>query len=291
MDRIRVFIFCLLGVLSACSTPLKVSHVSYQSVFNGRSDLKQEVPEDAKICAVFSIDKNGHLEVGVYNLTESIMKIDRTKSFFVNSEGTSKAFYDPNVRMESTTVSSSTTNSQSVNLGAIALAAGIGGSLGTALSGISTGSAVTNGTSQTNSLYSKDQQIVAIAPRGHMSMGGSFKITCVGTSHLEYSIKYDHGYSKNSFVLKDNPSFSFSVVITYSTDDGNTYDTLESSFYSNEWHSPVIKHGNVNDALRKGLSEFPDALIQPWFIFYAMSDAYLSEYSDFYVKGALYDYK
>lgn len=84
----RIASVLLLFMLNACAaTKLAVTSVSYQSIRNEHTDVTSTVPEDARILVRHHVSPTGDLEVSVQNLTDSTMIIDRTMSFFVNSDG------------------------------------------------------------------------------------------------------------------------------------------------------------------------------------------------------------
>ena len=91
-------VLLIVGGLASCNTPLKVSGVAYQSL-SGTRNIKTpaDIPQDAQIIVGCSVNKKGEVDVTVINNTDEIMIIDRTKSFFRNSAGTSLAYYDPTV--------------------------------------------------------------------------------------------------------------------------------------------------------------------------------------------------
>lgn len=274
-------------MLYSCSTSgsLVVSHVAYQSVRT--TDHKKEVPENAKIAVFYSITEHGELVVAVTNKTSEIMVIDQTMSFFVNSDYRSISYYDPTVRVQSETDMSSATKSASVNLGAIGSAFGVGGSFGTALSGINVGGSGTSGTAITNTTYFADQPKISLAPKSSGLMSKQFKINGIGKSYLK---------NQSSNIIVENEkaaSTKFSVCISYSLDGGKTYDKLVTDFYVNaQIISPVTGKGNVNDALRNIYSIKSDALYEPWSMLYIVNNITSGNHIyDTKINGILMDCK
>ena len=98
--------------------------------------------------------------VQVHNKTNNIIYVDLGNTFRVMKNGESKSYYDTS----ETTINKGTGSGASVNLGAIAGAAGIGGTVGTLANGVNVGSGSMSSTSIT---YSK-QRILAIPPKGSM---------------------------------------------------------------------------------------------------------------------------
>ena len=126
----KIFYLIICVVFASCgSSKLSTNSVGYQSVRTTHAQPSQTspIPDDAKIAVAYSIGGDGALTAIVYNRTSEIMTIDQTKSFFVNSDGTSVSYYDPTVRTTSVTDMSSVTKGGSVNLGSITGALGIGG--------------------------------------------------------------------------------------------------------------------------------------------------------------------
>lgn len=241
--------------LSSCSSSEKLvtKSVAYQSV--RPVNYKSEVPENAKIIVGYSITSSGELIVAVKNNTDEIMVIDQTKSFLVNSDGTSISYYDPTVRVTSNTTTSSETRGGSVNLGAVAGALGIGGPLGTLASGINVGGADTDGYSTTNTTYFADQPQISLAPKGNGLMSKEFKVTGLGRSFLSALSERNNSFSPADSYCK------FSVCISYSIDGGDTFDKIVTDFYANSLIvSSVSSHGKVNDALRSVMSSKTDCL-------------------------------
>ena len=291
-----LFLLCLGGfILQACGPAqvLSVSSVSYQSVRNVKDDVPEKAPKDAKIMVKYSLSTNGALSVYVENLTDSIMVIDRTRSFFVNSNGTSTAYYDPTVKTSTVTDLSSSTSGTTTNLGAIGSALGIGGALGTALSGINVGKSSTGGTSVSNTTYTVDQPTVAVGPRGSINMSRTFNVIGVGKDFLQ-ALDNETKHSASEFVLLyDNPVKSvgsFSVTISYSLDGGKTIDKITSNYYVNSVvMSHVKSHGKTNAPLRYVLSNKEGVLDDPWFMLYFNSNVYSKD--TYYSGSYLYDYK
>ncbi|MBO4264136.1 MAG: hypothetical protein J5871_05605 [Bacteroidales bacterium] len=275
--------FLLLGVLagtllcSSCSK-LRVTSVSYQSIVNGRQDLAPKAPEDASIFAAFGISPDGNLIVEVHNLTGEMMDIDRTQSFFVNSDGSSTCFYDPTLTVNSTSTSTSNTVGATVNLGTVT----------PVLRGVNVGNANTSGTTNTSTTYVQDREHMTIAPRGKINMGRNFQIAEAGRAYLSAIAPKDENGA--SIRQVNEPRFSFGVVISYSTDGGESYETLETSFFTNNLISCAVRaHGEANAALREILTAAPEAMLQPWLLFYSAHDKKTS--ANYYTRGYLYNYQ
>ena len=171
--------------LASCgSQKLTTSSVGYQSIRtkHAQPTTSSPIPEEAKIAVAYTISEEGELTAIVYNRTSEIMTIDQTMSFFVNSDGMSTSYYDPTVRTTSVTDMSSTTKGASVNLGAIAGALGVGGTIGQLASGVNVGGSGTNGSATTNTTYIADQPRVSLAPHSNGAMSKTFSIKGIGSN-------------------------------------------------------------------------------------------------------------
>lgn len=278
-------------MMSCSTTVMTVSSVSYQSVRNVKPDVKAKAPVGASIKVRHSLSPTGKLNVYVTNLTDSVMIIDRTLSFFVNSNGKSMSYYDPTIKTTTTTEVSSSTSGVGVNLGAVAGAVGVGGAVGRALSGITVGESSTGGRSVTNTSYVVDQPSVAIGPRGEINMAREFKVDGIGKEFL--SDLASRVTNKDNYVLAadniNNSVSSFSVTITYSLDGGKTYDKIVSKYYTDSIiTSYVNSKGKSNEPLRDIYLKKPDVLNQDWFILYFQTN--MPAFNT-YSNNNLYDYK
>ena len=253
--------------LASCGTvgQLVTNAVAYQSVHSTRHCI--EIPDDATVAVGYSITDNGEIIAVVRNLTDEILIIDQTKSFFVNSDGLSTSYYDPTVHTTSTTSINSETAGASVNLGAIGSALGIGGPIGSLLSGVNVGGSNTVGASTSNTIYFADQPQIALAPKSHGAMSKNFQIKGIGKNSLNIS------NPTNMIYTPQNSPCKFSVCISYSVDGGATFEKLVTDFYLNALIvSPVAQHGKVNDALRAIYADKPDAINEPWWMVHAVNN-------------------
>ena len=264
MKKSSILLACVgLAMLQSCSTTTMVTRaVAYQSV--RPVDYQESVPDDAVIDVGYSISSDGKLTVNVHNRTDEIMIIDQTKSFFVNSNGVSTSYYDPTVYTTTQTDVTSTTTGASMNLGAVGRALGAKGFVGDVLNSTNVGGASTTGTTVTNTSYSSDLPQVSLAPNGKAAMSKTFTIGNVG----EYVLAAFDTEQKLTY-SPDNSYARFSVCITYSTDNGRTFDKLVSEFYANTlFCAPVGKHGRVNDSMKEILSAYPASVYEPWAMWY-----------------------
>ncbi len=290
MKTILTFIILLL--MTSCGTAvMTVSTVSYQSVRNVKADVPDKAPKNASIMVHNSISPDGALNVYITNLTDNVMVIDRTMSFFVNSDGKSTAFYDPTITTATTTDVASSTSGVGVNLGAVSSAVGVNGVLGRALSGINVGSSSTSSTAVSNTTYSVDQPTVAIGPRGKIDMGREFFIEGIGTRFL--SDLADQVSSKENYTLTANNMYdsvsSFSVTITYSLDGGKTFEKIVSKYYTDAILTSFVKSkGKSNEPLRDIYMKKRDVLRQDWFILYFETN--MPAFNT-YGNNNLFDYK
>lgn len=286
----KIFYLIICVVFASCgSTKLSTNSVGYQSVRTTHAQPSQTspIPDDAKIAVAYSIGVDGALTAIVYNRTSEIMTIDQTKSFFVNSDGTSVSYYDPTVRTTSVTDMSSVTKGGSVNLGSIAGALGIGGTIGQLANGINLGGSGTSGTAETSTTYVADLPQVSLAPHSNGAMSKTFHVTGLGASSLG-------GSAVNQPSLTIEQSYCrFSVCISYSTDGGQTFDKLVTDFYANsKVVVPVIKHGQVNNALRQIYEQKLDAINEYWWLLnFDHTESMGTDRRAQRVQGILYDYK
>lgn len=278
-----VALVCL-AFFSCGSDKLMTTSVSYQSVrtTHAQPTPASPIPNDAKIAVAYSISETGALTAIVYNRTPEIMIIDQTMSFFVNSDGKSTSYYDPTVRTTSVTDMSSVTKGATVNLGSVAGALGIGGTLGQIANGIDLSGSGTSGSATTNTTYIADQPRVALAPRSNGAMSKVFRVIGIGVSSLgSGSVAYPHLTSEQSYC-------HFSVCISYSVDDGATFEKLVTEFYANSKVVVPVSNGKkVNDALRQLYAAKPDALNEYWWLLHFNSNVP----ADNRVQGVLYDYQ
>ena len=267
----KIVSILLLFMLNACAaTKLAVTSVSYQSIRNEHTDVNTIVPKDARILVRHIVSPSGDLEVLVQNLTDSTMIIDRTMSFFVNSDGMSTSYYDPTIQTTTTTDMASSTKGATVNLGAVAGALGVGGVAGRVLSGVNVGGSSTGGQAVSNTTYTVDQPSVAIGPRGQVGMARVFKIDGVGTDFLS-ALSSQNTSRKDLHIVADNAEESmakFSVVISFSVDGGKKYENVVSDYYTDDMMVCYVKeHGRTNAPLRNILSQ-PNVLCKGWNVLY-----------------------
>ncbi len=286
MRPIQIYHFLVLTVglllFSGCSTGnLSVSNVGYQSL---RTDFAQpkRVPSDAKIQVLYTFSSDGNIIPVIFNLTDEILTIDQTKTFFINTDGQSFSYYDPNIVVNSTTETSTTTNGGSFNWGAAASALGIGGGLGTILGGITSTQSSSYGVSNTSAVYLRDTPVVSIGPRGSGALSKEYRITGFGISNL-----LSPGVN-NVQMTPVNSVGKFSVCVSYSFDNGVTYDKLITNFYINSSFTIGCDRGSVSKGIESIYVKKPDALSESLYMIHVASN--ISGQTTF-LKGGLIDYK
>lgn len=286
-------LFLLVGgfLLTSCSTvKLNVSDVAYQSVMNANTELLPSAPKSAKIMVEYSLDSDGYLDVLVKNMTDEIMIVDRTQSFFVDTDGNSVMYYDPTVKTTTTTVGEGSGNNVNVNLGAIGRAIGVSGAAGHLLNGVNVGSSSSSMQSVTNTEYIVDQPVIKIAPYGQEKMGRLFQVTGIGTDYL--TNLSNSMSNQDLYVVNCRPEESpqrFSVCISFSTDNGNSVDKLVSNFYVNSLMLSYVKRkGYVNNSLREMAAQKGNMYTEPWFLLNFNTNV---SGIDGYYQNKLYDYK
>lgn len=270
----NVFLWLLPFFLSGCATKMAVNNVAYQSVRGEKGTISPKIiPEESSILVRHSINSNGILSIAIENLTDSIMTIDKTKSFFIHN-GTSTPFYSPVVKTTSVTDYSSEGKTATLNVGAVAGAMGVSGAVGKALNGVNIGGETINGTSVNNTTYQIDLPEVNIGPRGSITLGQEFQIEGMGKGFLnDLSTQLP---TKDDFTLYANNASesvsSFCVTITYSLDEGQTKQRITSTYYTdNIYISFLKKFGHVNESLRTIYKKYPDALDRSWYLIYLNS--------------------
>lgn len=285
----KKYFFFILAVLSICScgtyAKLNVSEVYYQCIKSERKDLAKTIPEDAKIAIIASLSSTGELNVSVKNLTSSVMTIDRTKSFLV-SNGVSKSFYDPNISVKTETQTSTNGTNVAFNVGAAAVALGIGGAAGALLGGLTVGASGSNSSTVSSSTYNIDQATISLAPNSLVSVGGPFSLSGVGCHFLEALAQENE--NKELVILYNENSkeklFPFSITISYLLEDNNSQVLTSSYYVSDIIIEPVVNAGKVNEALRTVMLKKGNACSEMWFLFHMNN-------GDTYQDGFLYDYE
>lgn len=276
-------VMCL--TLASCSNKLVTTSVAYQSV---RTTFTQpeKVPDEAKIAVCYDISADGELTAIVFNRTSEIMVIDQTKSFFVNSDGQSTSYFDPTVRTTSTTDLSSLSKGATVNLGSIGGALGIGGPLLGLLNGINIGGSSTSGQSVTNTTYIADLPQVSLAPHSNGAMSKVFPISGVGRP----SLKSRSEMTIND-ITRESSNVNFSVCISYSLDNGTTFDKIITDFYANSMIVREVEDTKtINTTLRSVYQAKPDLLYEPWWILYFPNNSNKTSLNT-RCQGLIYDFQ
>lgn len=257
---------CLLS-LTSCLSTLRTPAVFYQAVRLDQPKIEAEA-ESAEIVVSYSITPEGDLSAIVINPNDEILVIDQTKSFFINSNGLSTSYYDPTVRTETVTGMTSGTRGMNVNLGSVAGALGIGGWLGTLLNGVNVGGSNTNGQAVSNTTYFADQPQISLGPHGHGAMSKVFKIHGIGTNRQVSIAKQQF-----STDVKASSPVSFSVCITYSTDNGKTFKSLTSNMFVNSQITEPVSNGKyLNQSLRYIFTKKNDAVYEPWWMIHVVNN-------------------
>lgn len=278
------YLLLLAAIFTSCtSSRLETQNVSYQSVRIAKH--VQEIPTNASIIVAYGITPKGELTVAIRNNTSNIMIIDQEKSFLVNSDGISHSYYDPSIKSIATTEFSSSTNGSSVNLGAVAGAFGVNGALYNALSGINIGGSTTTGTGTTSTVIARDLPKISIAPKGTILLSKAYPIEGIGIDGLN-NVKQT---SLADISMADSP-YQFKVCISYSTDDESSYNLMTTNFYVNSLiFSPILNHGQINNALRQIYQTKTDALNEEWYILYFDSNKFDDSY--YWNNGIFKDYQ
>lgn len=294
-----VWLFVFLFLITGCTSgTLLVNTVAYQSL---RTDFAQpkSIPNDAKIAVEYFFNSKGEMQPVVFNLTSEVMILDQTKSFLIMPNGTSISYYDPTVHVTTTGTYDSKTNGASLNLGGITSALGIGGVLGSLASSINVGSSNTSGLHQQNTVTVTDQPQVFIGPKGRVAMSKAYTIDGIGFpaifSFVQPTSKID--------VSHDASTVKFSVCVTYSVDNGATFDKLVTNLYLSSDISVPVNNRKVSDAFNRIYELKPDALVENMYMFLIPNNIerettdimgeFLthSNVYDEYIYGSLIDFK
>lgn len=284
--------------MASCTTKkLLIPSVGYQSIRTNYAQPTQ-IPSTAKIAVQYFINPQGEVFGVVYNLTDEIMTIDQTKSFMVTTEGNSLSYYDPNIYTTTEGQYSSATQSFSFNLGAIANAFGIGGTLGSLLSGTTLGSSTTVGSMTQNSVAVTDQPQVRIGPHGKIALSKQFA-SGVGKSRIASETQ---SFSREN--SKTSP-LKFSICVNYSLGEDGPAQKLVTNFYVNDNIVVPVKDWKVDDSLRSIYKQKPDAVAENSFIISINTNIEETAFSNWaagyeeiknkvittYQKGSLIDYQ
>ena len=278
------FLLLFVGLFSSCKSPyLNVRGVAYQSIRQAQPQDQSKTLQNAKVIVVSSVDKHGNVEVIVKNNTDNIMTIDRTKSFFRGKSGNSIPYYDPTINVMAQSTTTGHTTGVNVNVGAVAGALGISGSVGTLLNGVNVGSSNQNSTTNTNTTYYVDQPVVSVAPHARTSMGRVFQEQYFSIEALGEFIQLRNNDINRNYT-PENTIASCSIIISYSLDDGKTFDRIETELYTG---SLIVSHvkqkGHVNDALRSVYMAKSDLFDEGWYMLCFGGDPWIDD--GIYTRG------
>lgn len=134
-------------VLTGCTSYNPCIQVGYISLRSTEvMDENVNPIEDASIAIYSIIDEKGNFDVIVQNLTNDVLTIDQTKSFFINPSKQFVSYYDPKIRTQSNTTATTSGTGKNFNLGGNANAFGIRGVAGALMNAtnVNTSSSITN---------------------------------------------------------------------------------------------------------------------------------------------------
>lgn len=283
-------------IATSCYTEkLCISSISYQSI-REKVPLSKEMPDNANIMAVYTISPRGELQVYIKNLSQKIMTIDRTKSFVINSDGTSLAFYDPNIKTNTSAKVSSTTTSSSTTFtpGPVANILGLGGLAGGILNGISNTNSEHRmaGEVIANSVTLIDQPKISIAPKGQINMSKIVQLNGVGSFFLEELANQNR--QQSDIVLNVSPNdvsaSTFSIVISYSIDNENTYLMLTSEFYTDTLLQLHVNESRQTNNVLRNIISHPTYSTSSWNIIYFNTGDCKESYNSYVQDYVLYKY-
>lgn len=269
-----MYITCLLLILLfpelRAQTAFYWAQVSNSIAMNDSIELSYSI-QDKEI-----IDNNsGHTYnaplffVKIRNKTDKTLFVDLGNTFLIHNEE-AECYYIPS----STSSTSGRAGGGSVNLGAIGGAIGIGGAVGTVLSGVNAG----GGTSSSTSSTTYAQRVVAIPPMSSKSLSGMFlfpnsnvypgiiqtRTSKRGTyPYLSFGksriarLKIEEGKTQ-TYTPEESP-IRFSSYLTYSfSENCDMVSHIRSDFYVNRvvCYKPIWSNRSFNE--KKMLKVFPD---------------------------------
>lgn len=136
------------------------------------------VYEDQNVKATIVSDK-GTMKFAVYNKTNQVLYLDKANSF-VYTNGQPKTLFTN----AAYTTGKTSEQGGSVNLGAVANAVGIGGTIGSALGGVNVGGS--SGHLNTTTVF--EQRIVAIAPQSAIVLHEWNPIACLNNNVFRWKM-------------------------------------------------------------------------------------------------------
>lgn len=265
----------LLLFLTSCESyrtlTLKVDRVAYQSVRPEK--YSKDIPDNARVVVYYSINTEGYVFVEVENRTDEIMIVDKSKSFFVSTNGTSHPYFGSTIQTTAKTDLSTSTKGLSVNVGPLNI-----------------GGYNTVGSSRSDVTTVVEQSQMSIAPHSSMEMPKKFLVDKLGRFYLNVAT--------NTFI-ESEPSESpcrFSVCVSFSLDGGVTFEKIITDFYVNsQIIEPVNAYGGINDAIRRIAVKKPDAFNELFYLLYVPNniETYRGESAcDAMINGErMYNYK
>lgn len=258
LPRICAFLSVGLIVLSGCSNYNPCVGIEYMSVRPTVIKNPSTHADDAEIIIYGILNNEREFDVVVENLTDDILTIDQTRSFFIDN-GDSKAYYDPTVKTTSSTTTTGSSKGGAFNLGGIANAFGIGGIAGALMGATTLGGGKSQSSSNTYTEVVADMPQVSIGPRGRMAMSKTF--------NLNFSSLPDFNVA-----TPDESPRRFSVSINYSFDNGESWNTIVGDYFVNSHFNIPVKERQTNAAVRSLMKQKPNAIMEPWYILKSKHD-------------------
>lgn len=217
-----------------------------------RKDHWGELEEDNSV-----MHQNYALSVKITNKTDKTMYIDLGNSFITRGDE-AQPYYTPSA----TSTTQETSSGASVNLGAVAGALGVGGSLGTFANGVNVG----GGNSNSSTTIEYSQRIIAIPPKSAKTLEPQFLFIGGGKgmpltkvkdqSNNQYWMISAQSLYKNLQVgdiihwKKEDPSIKLSFYLSYAFDEGcSSTNHLSVGFYTSETYGIKWKFGKGLDDL------------------------------------------
>lgn len=232
--------------ISSCVIKFGVKSTSIMS----NDDIEMEFVR--KVATGYDYDDELCYFINIKNKTDKILYVDRGNCFKIYNDGYSYCYFDAS---KQTTVNNGGSSGGSVNLGSLAGALGIGGTIGQIAGGVEVGGSNSSSISTTYA----SQRIIAIPPHGskflteYIWVGAGNRRTCVEepedfkfllylSNNHEFKSTHEIGLRRGDItkhgtkVLGENDlRWKREYYITYSTDaDFSTYSALHAELYIQE---------------------------------------------------------
>lgn len=223
----------------------------------------------------------------LHNKTDNILYVDLGRTFRVMKDGSSYTYYDNS----QTTITKGSGSGASVNLGAVAGAAGIGGTAGTLANGVSVGGGNSASSSKT---YTK-QRVILIPPHGRVPLE-EYKIEVVkfgGLGRDKYEVLSEGELLKYGFNKGQMPDIKRGEIKIYSEEE-SPYHVVYTIIYSKNSEFTNAHSVKVSAYMRELIGSWQDGHFWDFDWTRARSDPqkkidkmreYIPDYNDYTIVG------